>query len=167
MAKKNSALAAAAPQIDIGIKSKDREKIVAGLSKVLADTYTLYLRTHNFHWNVEGPMFNTLHLMFMDQYTELWNALDAIAERIRSLGYPAPGTYAEFARLTSIEETEGVPEAMEMVRLLVAGHEAVARTARATFPAAEKGGDESTADLLTQRLQIHEKTAWMLRSLLK
>jgi starvation-inducible DNA-binding protein len=149
MAKKNSALAAAAPQIDIGIKSKDREKIVAGLSKVLADTYTLYLRTHNFHWNVEGPMFNTLHLMFMDQYTELWNALDAIAERIRSLGFPAPGTYAEFARLTSIEETEGVPEAMEMVRLLVAGHEAVARTARATFPAAEKGGDESTADLLT------------------
>ncbi len=167
MAKKNTAVAAAAPLIDIGIKGKDREKIVAGLSKVLADTYTLYLKTHNFHWNVEGPMFNTLHLMFMDQYTELWNALDAIAERIRSLGYPAPGTYAEFARLTSIEETEGQPEALEMVRLLVAGHEAVARTARATFPAAEKGGDESTADLLTQRLQIHEKTAWMLRSLLK
>jgi starvation-inducible DNA-binding protein len=112
-------------------------------------------------------MFNTLHLMFMEQYTELWNALDAVAERIRSLGYPAPGTNSEFARLTSIEETEGVPEALEMVRLLVAGHEAVARTARATFPAAEKGGDESTADLLTQRLQVHEKTAWMLRSLLK
>lgn len=153
--------------IDIGIGGKDREKIANGLAKVLADTYSLYLKTHNFHWNVEGPMFNTLHLMFMEQYTELWNALDAVAERIRSLGYPAPGTNSEFARLTSIEETEGVPEALEMVRLLVAGHEAVARTARATFPAAEKGGDESTADLLTQRLQVHEKTAWMLRSLLK
>jgi starvation-inducible DNA-binding protein len=168
MAKKHTAAASiAAPQIDIGIKAKDREKIVAGLSKVLADTYTLYLKTHNFHWNVEGPMFNTLHLMFMEQYTELWTALDAVAERIRSLGFPAPGTYAEFARLTSIEESEGVPEAMAMVRLLVEGHEAVARTARAAFPAAEKGGDESTADLLTQRLQVHEKTAWMLRSLLK
>jgi starvation-inducible DNA-binding protein len=153
--------------IDIGIGGKDREKIANGLAKVLADTYSLYLKTHNFHWNVEGPMFNTLHLMFMEQYTELWNALDAVAERIRSLGYPAPGTYSEFARLTSIEETEGVPDAMEMVRLLVAGHEAVARTARSTFPAAEKGSDESTADLLTQRLQVHEKTAWMLRSLLK
>lgn len=153
--------------IDIGIGAQDREKIAAGLAKLLADTYSLYLKTHNFHWNVEGPMFNTLHLMFMEQYTELWNALDAVAERIRSLGYPAPGTYGEFARLTSIEETAGVPEALEMVRLLVAGHEAVARTARATFPAAEKGGDESTADLLTQRLQVHEKTAWMLRSLLK
>jgi starvation-inducible DNA-binding protein len=167
MAKKHTAMTADAPQIDIGIKGKDREKIVAGLSKVLADTYTLYLKTHNFHWNVEGPMFNTLHLMFMEEYTELWNALDAIAERIRSLGFPAPGTYAEFAKLTSIEETSGVPEAMEMVRLLVAGHEAVARTARAAFPAAEKAGDESTCDLLTQRLQVHEKTAWMLRSLLK
>jgi starvation-inducible DNA-binding protein len=168
MGKKNIAAAPlAAPQIDIGIKSKDREKIVAGLSKVLADTYTLYLKTHNFHWNVEGPMFNTLHLMFMEQYTELWTALDAIAERVRSLGFPAPGTYTEFARLTSIEETEGVPEALEMVRLLVAGHEAVTRTARAAFPSAEKAGDESTCDLLTQRLQIHEKTAWMLRSLLK
>jgi starvation-inducible DNA-binding protein len=153
--------------IDIGIGTQDREKIADGLAKLLADTYSLYLKTHNFHWNVEGPMFNTLHLMFMEQYTELWNALDAVAERIRSLGYPAPGTYSEFARLTSIEETEGVPEALDMVRLLVAGHEAVARTARGTFPAAEKGGDESTADLLTQRLQVHEKTAWMLRSLLK
>ncbi|WP_129642036.1 Dps family protein [Peristeroidobacter agariperforans] len=153
--------------IDIGISGKDREKIADGLARLLADTYSLYLKTHNFHWNVEGPMFNTLHLMFMEQYTELWNALDAVAERIRSLGYPAPGTYSQFARLTSIEETEGVPEAMDMVRLLVAGHEAVARTARGTFPAAEKGGDESTADLLTQRLQVHEKTAWMLRSLLK
>jgi starvation-inducible DNA-binding protein len=156
-----------APTIDIGISDKHREKIAGGLSRVLADTYSLYLKTHNFHWNVEGPMFNTLHLMFMEQYTELWNALDAIAERIRSLGYPAPGTGSEFARLSSIEETQGVPEAMEMVRLLVAGHEAVARTARAAFPAAEKGSDESTADLLTQRLQVHEKTAWMLRSLLK
>ena len=153
--------------IDIGIGPQDREKIADGLAKLLADTYSLYLKTHNFHWNVEGPMFNTLHLMFMEQYTELWNALDAVAERIRSLGYPAPGTYSEFSRLTSIEETEGVPEALDMVRLLVAGHEAVARTARAAFPAVEKGGDESTADLLTQRLQVHEKTAWMLRSLLK
>ena len=167
MAKNKSQSAASAPQIDIGIRDKDRKAIAAGLSRVLADTYTLYLKTHNFHWNVEGPMFNTLHLMFMEQYTELWNALDAIAERIRSLGYPAPGTYAEFGKLASIQETEGVPEALEMVRLLVSGHEAVARTARGAFPAAEKGGDESTADLLTQRLQVHEKTAWMLRSLLK
>ena len=170
MSKKNVTAIArpmAAPLIDIGIKGKDRERIVQGLSRVLADTYTLYLKTHNFHWNVEGPMFNTLHLMFMDQYTELWNALDAIAERIRSLGYPSPGTGKDFARLTSIEETEGVPDALEMVRLLVAGHEAVTRTARAAFPAAEKAGDESSCDLLTQRLQIHEKTAWMLRSLLK
>ena len=156
-----------APMIDIGIPDKDRAKIVEGLSKVLADTYSLYLKTHNFHWNVEGPMFNELHLMFMEQYTELWTALDAIAERIRSLGYPAPGTYKQFAKLTSIAETDGVPEAREMVRLLVSGHEAVTRTARAAFPAAEKGGDESTVDLLTQRLQVHEKTAWMLRSLLK
>ena len=153
--------------IDIGISTEDRKVIADGLSRVLADTYTLYLQTHNFHWNVEGPMFNTLHLMFMGQYTELWQALDAIAERIRSLGFPAPGTYAEFARLGSLKEIQGVPEALEMVRGLVAGHEAVARTARAVFPAAEKGGDESTVDLLTQRLQIHEKTAWMLRSLLK
>jgi starvation-inducible DNA-binding protein len=167
MAKKSTAAPVSAPQIDIGIKGKDREKIALGLSRVLADTYTLYLKTHNFHWNVEGPMFNTLHLMFMEQYTELWNALDAIAERVRSLGFPAPGTYKEFAQLTSIEETAGVPEALDMVRLLVAGHEAVARTVRAVFPAAEKAGDESTCDLFTQRLQVHEKTAWMLRSLLK
>jgi starvation-inducible DNA-binding protein len=165
--KNKSEFGTGAPVIDIGIADKDRVKIVDGLSRVLADTYSLYLKTHNFHWNVEGPMFNTLHLMFMEQYTELWTALDAIAERIRSLGYPAPGTYKQFAKLTSIEETDGVPEAMDMVRLLVAGHEAVARTARAAFPAAEKGGDESTVDLLTQRLQVHEKTAWMLRSLLK
>ena len=168
MGKKNSAAAAiAAPQIDIGIKAKDREKIAHGLSRVLADTYSLYLKTHNFHWNVEGPMFATLHLMFMDQYTELWNALDAVAERIRSLGYPAPGTGKEFSKLTSIQETEGYPAALDMVRLLVSGHEAVARTAREAFPAAEKASDESTCDLLTQRLQVHEKTAWMLRSLLK
>jgi starvation-inducible DNA-binding protein len=166
MGKKNLA-ALAAPQIDIGIGTRDREKIVAGVSRVLADTYTLYLKTHNFHWNVEGPMFNTLHLMFMEQYTELWNALDLIAERIRALGFPAPATNKEFSKLASIEETEGVPDALDMVRLLVTGHEAVARTARAAFPAAEKAGDESTCDLLTQRLQIHEKTAWMLRSLLK
>ena len=164
MAKRSNTLEQSAPIIDIGIKTKDREAIAAGLSRVLADTYTLYLQTHNFHWNVEGPMFNTLHLMFMEQYTELWNALDAVAERIRSLGSPAPGTYGEFAKLTSIKEAAGVPEALEMVRILVSGHEAVARTARAVFPIAEKGSDESTVDLLTQRLQIHEKTAWMLRA---
>jgi starvation-inducible DNA-binding protein len=168
MARKNKSHAASgAPVIDIGIAQKDRERIAAGLSRLLADTYGLYLKSHAFHWNVEGPMFNTLHLMFMEQYTELWNALDAIAERIRSLGHPAPGTGSAFAKLSSVEETEGVPEAMEMVRLLVKGHEAVARTAREVFAAADKGGDESTADLLTQRLQVHEKTAWMLRSLLK
>jgi starvation-inducible DNA-binding protein len=153
--------------IDIGIGQKERQQIAQGLARVLADTYTLYLKTHAFHWNVEGPMFNTLHLMFMEQYTELWNALDLVAERIRSLGFPAPGTYAEFAELSSIEETRGVPEAMDMVRLLVAGHEAVARTVRTVFPTADGAHDESTADLLTQRLQVHEKTAWMLRSLLR
>lgn len=168
MAKSSKvSLPTAAPMIDIGISDTDRKAIAKSLSRVLADTYTLYLQTHNFHWNVEGPMFNTLHLMFMEQYTELWNALDAVAERIRSLGYPAPGTYSEFAKLTSIQEAQGVPEAMEMVRLLVRGHEAVARTAREAFPVVEKANDESTADLLTQRLQVHEKTAWMLRSLLK
>ena len=168
MAKKQQmADAAGGAVIDIGISGKDRGRIADGLSRLLADTYTLYLTTHNFHWNVEGPMFNTLHLMFMEQYTELWNALDAIAERIRSLGYPAPGTYAEFVKLTSISQPEGVPAALDMVSVLVKSHEAVARTARNVFPSADKAGDESTADLLTQRLQIHEKTAWMLRSLLK
>ncbi len=168
MAKRNGKKAGNGPAaIDIGIAAKDRGKVADGLSRLLADTYTLYLATHNFHWNVEGPMFNTLHLMFMEQYTELWNALDEIAERIRALGYPAPGGYKAFARLTSIEEPEGVPEAMKMVEILVKGHEAVARTARGVFPAAEEAGDEATADLLTQRLQVHEKTAWMLRSLLK
>jgi starvation-inducible DNA-binding protein len=152
--------------IDIGISKKDRKSIADGLSKLLADTYTLYLKTHNFHWNVEGPMFNTLHLMFETQYNELALAVDAIAERIRALGHPAPGSYAAYAKLSSIKEETGVPKAEEMIRQLVDGQEAVARTARAVFPAAEKAGDEPTADLLTQRLQIHEKTAWMLRSLL-
>jgi starvation-inducible DNA-binding protein len=152
--------------IDIGISKKDRKNIADGLSKLLADTYTLYLKTHNFHWNVEGPMFNTLHLMFETQYTELALAVDAIAERIRALGHPAPGSYAAYAKLSSIKEEIGTPKADEMIRQLVDGQEAVARTARTVFPSAEKAGDEPTADLLTQRLQIHEKTAWMLRSLL-
>jgi starvation-inducible DNA-binding protein len=167
MGKKNAAAASAsAPLIDIGIKGKDREKIVEGLSRVLADTYTLYLKTHNFHWNVTGPMFNTLHLMFETQYNELALAVDGIAERIRALGHPAPGSYAAYAKLSTIKEETGVPKAEDMIRQLVDGQEAVARTARAVFPAADKAGDEPTADLLTQRLQIHEKTAWMLRALL-
>jgi len=153
--------------IDIGISEKDRARIAEGLSRLLADNYSLYLKTHNFHWNVTGPMFQTLHVMFMEQYNELWLALDEIAERIRALGFPAPGTNSEFGRLTSIAETPGVPDAREMVRLLVQGHEAVARTARKIFPAVEKANDQPTADLLTQRLQVHEKTAWMLRSLLE
>jgi starvation-inducible DNA-binding protein len=152
--------------INIGIDEGDRKEIVDGLSRLLADTYTLYLKTHNFHWNVTGPMFQTLHLMFETQYTELAIAVDLIAERIRALGFPAPGTYSDFARLSSIEETPGVPSADEMIRLLVAGQEAVVRTARSVFPATEQVNDEPTADLLTQRMQIHEKTAWMLRSLL-
>jgi starvation-inducible DNA-binding protein len=154
-------------KIDIGIKEQDRAKIAAGLAKVLADTYSLYLKTHNFHWNVVGPMFNTLHLMFEAQYDELALAVDLIAERIRALGYPAPGSYSEFVRLTAIPETVGVPTAGEMVALLVSGHETVARTARAIFPVVDAASDESTADLLTQRMQAHEKTAWMLRSLLQ
>ena len=153
--------------IDIGIANKDRAKVADGLSKLLADTYTLYLKTHYFHWNVTGPMFQTLHFMFETQYNELALAVDAIAERIRSLGHEAPGSYKAYARLSSIEETDRVPDAPEMVRLLVKGHEAVARTARQVFPVADKVHDESTADLLTQRLQVHEKTAWMLRSLLE
>lgn len=153
--------------IDIGIAEADRAKIAQGLSRLLADSYSLYLMTHNFHWNVTGPMFNTLHAMFMQQYTEQWNALDIIAERIRALGHPAPGTYREFAKLASIKETEGVPKAMEMVKLLVAAQEATARTARSLFPLVEKASDQPTADVLTQRLEVHEKTAWMLRSLLE
>ncbi len=155
------------PGIDIGIGDKDRATIAKGLSAFLADSYTLYLMTHNFHWNVTGPMFNTLHLMFMGQYTEQWNALDMIAERIRSLGHPAPGTYKEFVKLASIREVEGTPKATDMIRLLVSAQEATARTARSLFPAVEKANDQPTMDLLTQRLEIHEKTAWMLRSLLE
>ncbi|WP_111643263.1 Dps family protein [Marinimicrobium alkaliphilum] len=152
--------------IDIGIDKQDREAIAQGLSHLLADSYTLYLKTHNFHWNVTGPMFQTLHLMFEQHYVELADAVDVIAERIRSIGFPAPGTYKQFVALSSIEEEEGVPKATEMVRILVEGHEAVVRTARSIFPTADKASDEATADLLTQRIQLHEKTAWMLRSLL-
>jgi starvation-inducible DNA-binding protein len=154
-------------KIDIGITKTARKEIADGLSHLLADTYTLYLKTHNFHWNVTGPMFNTLHLMFEQQYNELALAVDQIAERIRALGHPAPGSYKRYAALSSIEEEDGVPAAEEMIRQLVAGQEAVARTARSVFPAAEKANDESTADLLTQRMQVHEKTAWMLRSMLE
>jgi starvation-inducible DNA-binding protein len=153
--------------IDIGIDEKDRRKIAAGLGRLLADTYTLYLKTHNFHWNVTGPMFQTLHLMFETQYNELALAVDLVAERIRALGSPAPGTYAEFVKLSSIRETRGVPKATDMVRSLVEGQEAVVRTARSLFPTVERAHDEATADLLTQRIQVHEKTAWMLRSLLE
>jgi starvation-inducible DNA-binding protein len=153
--------------IDIGISNEDRAAIAQGLSRLLADSYTLYLKTHNFHWNVTGPMFNTLHLMFETQYTELALAVDLIAERIRALGYPAPGSYADFAKLSSIKDAQGVPKAEDMIRELVAGQEAVVRTARAVFPAVEKVSDEPSADLLTQRMQVHEKNAWMLRSLLE
>lgn len=154
-------------KIDIGISDKERKAIAAGLSRVLADAYTLYLKTHNFHWNVTGPMFQTLHLLFMDLYNEQWMAVDLIAERIRALGFPAPGTYSEFAALASIKESKGVPKAKDMLRELVAGQESVARTARSVFPIAEKANDQPTCDLLTQRMQIHEKNAWMLRSLLE
>ena len=154
------------PPINIGIKPEDRSKIAKGLSALLADSYTLYLMTHNFHWNVTGPMFNSLHLMFMTQYSEQWTALDSIAERIRALGHPAPGTYKEFTKLASIKEVEGVPKANDMVRHLVESQEATARTARKLFPIVEAANDQPTADLLTQRLEIHEKTAWMLRSVL-
>lgn len=156
--------------IDIGISQDNREKIVKGLSRLLADSYTLYLMTHNFHWNVTGPQFNSLHNMFMGQYTEQWNALDVIAERIRALGFPAPGTYKQFVELASIKEVEGVPKANEMIQLLVNAHEAVARTARTArsiFDVVDAANDQPTADVLTQRLDIHEKTAWMLRSLLE
>lgn len=152
--------------IDIGITEENRTKVAEGLSRMLADSYTLYLQTHKFHWNVTGPMFQTLHLMFETQYNELALAVDLIAERIRALGYFAPGSYAEFAKLASIKEVDGVPRAEEMIRLLVSGQEAVVRTARSVFPIAEDAGDQATVDLLTQRMQLHEKTAWMLRSLL-
>ena len=163
MAKKT----ASQPGIDIGISETDRKKIANGLSALLADSYTLYLMTHNFHWNVTGPQFNSLHTMFMTQYTEQWNALDIIAERIRALGFPAPGTYKEFVRLASIKEVEGVPKATEMVKYLVAAQEATARTARKLFPLVDAANDQPTADVLTQRIDVHEKTAWMLRSLLE
>jgi starvation-inducible DNA-binding protein len=177
MAKKSKITAESTPTpsadtsamaIQIGIGDKDRAAIAAALSRLLADTYTLYLTTHNFHWNVTGPMFNTLHAMFMTQYTELWNAVDPIAERIRSLGHKAPGSYAQFGALASVPDAPAMPpKALEMVRLLVTGHEAVARTARSVFPLADKAGDEPTADLLTQRIAVHEQAAWMLRSLLE
>jgi starvation-inducible DNA-binding protein len=163
MANKKSKL----PTMDIGISASDRKKIAQGLSVLLADSYTLYLMTHNFHWNVTGPQFNSLHAMFMAQYTEQWTALDLIAERIRALGFPAPGTYQEFHRLASIEEVEGVPKANEMVAHLVKAQEATARTARKLFPIVDDANDQPTADVLTQRIDVHEKTAWMLRSLLE
>lgn len=152
--------------IDIGISEADRKEIAAGLSHLLADTYTLYVKTHNFHWNVTGPLFNTLHQMFEEQYTELATAVDEIAERIRALGFPAPGSYAQFGELTSIKEETGVPSAQEMIAQLAKDQEIVARTAREVYPVADEAHDEPTADLLTQRMQIHEKTAWMLRSML-
>ncbi len=152
--------------INIGIPKQDRLAIADGLARLLADTYTLYLKTHNFHWNVTGPMFNALHLMFETQYAELAAAVDGIAERIRALGLPAPGSYAQFAERTSIQEETGIPSADEMIAQLVKDQETVARTARSIFPAADKAEDEPTADLLTQRMQIHEKTAWMLRSMI-
>ena len=159
-----------APKIDIGISEKDRRKIADGLSRFLADSYTLYLKTHNFHWNVTGPMFNSLHAMFMTQYTEQWTALDEIAERIRALGFNAPGSYAQFVKLASIKEESGdgaMPDWQEMVRQLVAGNEAVCRTGRTVLEIADDADDDPTEDLLTQRLQTHEKYAWMLRSLLQ
>jgi starvation-inducible DNA-binding protein len=154
-------------RIDIGIDERNRAAIAEALSRVLADSYTLYLKTHNFHWNVVGPLFNTLHLMFETQYTELAQAVDLIAERIRALGHPAPGSYAQFGTLTTVKEETGVPDANEMIRQLVDGQEAVVRTAREAFPVAERANDQPTADLLTQRMVIHEKNAWMLRSLLE
>ena len=153
--------------INIGINETDRKKIADGLSRVLADTYTLYLKTHNFHWNVTGPMFQTLHLMFMTQYNEIWMAVDTVAERIRALGFPAPGSYKEFAALTSIKDSSGTISAKEMIKQLVAGQEAVTRTARELLPVAEAAGDQPTVDLLSARMEVHEKNAWMLRSLLE
>lgn len=152
--------------IDIGIEARARQEIAQGLSKLLADTCTLHLKTHNFHWNVTGPMFRTLHLMFEEQYTELALAVDLIAERIRSVGFPAPGTYQEFAKLSSINEEVGVLSAEDMIGKLVEGQEAVVRTARSLFQILERSHDELTADLLTQRMQVHEKTAWILNELI-
>jgi starvation-inducible DNA-binding protein len=154
-------------QIDIGISEDHRQQIAEGLSRLLADSYTLYLKTHNFHWNVTGPMFSTLHILFEQHYTELATAVDEIAERIRALGVAAPGSYKQFSELSSIKEETGVPGAEEMIRQLVQGQEAVVKTARSIFPVVESANDEPSADLLTQRMQIHEKNAWMLRSLLE
>ncbi len=154
-------------EIDIGIPAAERRRIADGLARLLADSYTLYLKTHNYHWNVTGPLFNTLHRMFEEQYTELATAVDEIAERIRALGHAAPGSYAAFAELTSIEEERSVPSAEDMIRQLVVGQEAVAKTAREIFPLADEANDEPTADLLTQRMQLHEKNAWMLRAMLE
>ncbi len=168
--KKKLAAAPSAPGIDIGIKDADRKKVADGLSHFLADAYTLYLKTHNFHWNVTGPMFNALHTMFETQYTEQWNALDDVAERIRALGFNAPGSYAEFIKLSSIKEEPGLtaaPDWREMVRQLVIGNEAVCRSARKVLEVADDADDNPTEDLMTQRLNIHEKNAWMLRSLLQ
>jgi starvation-inducible DNA-binding protein len=156
-----------ASQVNIGINEKDRHAIADGLSRLLADTYTLYLKTHNFHWNVTGPQFTALHQLFETQYTDLADAVDMIAERIRALGFPAPGTYGDFSRLTSIREAAGVPNANEMVRQLIDGQEAVTRTAREVVPSVEKATDEATLDLLTNRMAVHEKSAWMLRSLIE
>ena len=152
-------------EINIGISEEDRQEIAQGLSRLLADSYTLYLKTHNYHWNVKGPLFNTLHQMFEEQYTELAEAIDEIAERIRALGEPAPGSYRAYSELTAIEEEDGEPSAEQMILRLLKGQETVARTARSVIGAAEAANDEPTADLLTQRMQVHEKNAWMLRSM--
>lgn len=166
-ARKALAAAESGRQIDLGILPAQRKAIAEGLANVLADTYTLYLKTHNFHWNVTGPMFQTLHLMFEQQYNEWALAVDLVAERIRALGHPAPGSYAQFSKLSSISEATAVPKAEDMIRQLVQGQEALVRTLRTVFPTAEKASDQVTVDLLTQRMQVHEKTAWMLRSLLE
>jgi starvation-inducible DNA-binding protein len=164
---RESRTAADGPAIDIGIAPAERKAVADGLSRLLADTYTLYLKTHNFHWNVTGPMFQTLHLMFEQQYNELALAVDLVAERIRALGHPAPGSYAQYLKLSAVSEETGAPAAPDMIRQLVGGQETVVRTARQVFPIAERAGDQVTIDLLTQRMQVHEKTAWMLRSLLQ
>jgi starvation-inducible DNA-binding protein len=167
MAKSKTGKSRAAPQVDVGIPQAKRKKIADGLSRLLADTYTLYLKTHNYHWNVTGPMFRSLHLMFEEEYNELWQAGDVIAERIRALDFHAPGTYAAYAKLSDIKEDAGVPSAEEMIRNLVKGHETVVKTARSLYPVAEDAADEATSDLLTERIESSEKTAWMLRSMLK
>jgi len=156
----------AVPAINIGMSAKDRENISKGLSRILAESFLLYMKTHNYHWNVKGPMFQTLHVMFEEQYTELWNALDAIAERIRSLGFAAPGTLKEYLKLATIKEIDGVPVAEDMIRDVLAGSEAVSRLSRDVLALADKAGDDPTVDLLTERMQVHEKNAWMLRSLI-